>query len=81
LEGNNWLPIDVFFLVNGFPLTCELLEDVVEKIKKLGYEVTPELMERLKENDKRLDIFYSKTSNTKTWPPYSGAHVKTQRGW
>jgi hypothetical protein len=43
-----WIPIDVYFLSNGFPLTHERSEVVQERLARMGY--------RLKDLEKFMEV-------------------------
>jgi len=76
--GKKWLPIDVFFLISGFPHTCELSQDIVRRLKNMGYGIrNPELLER---HEKILDRDYIKFYGIrKSWPPHPNISIKTKR--
>jgi len=39
MAGKAWIPIDVYFLSNGFPLTHERKEMVEERLARMGYKL------------------------------------------
>lgn len=54
--SNNWIPIDVYLMVTGFPLTCELSQDIVRRLAQLGFMVDdPSFLER---HEKRISSYY-----------------------
>jgi hypothetical protein len=79
MSKKKWLPIDVLFLISGFPSTCELKQDIVKRLKKMGYEVKhPELLDR---HEEILDRDYIKFYGIKKhWPPRAGISIKTKKG-
>ena len=57
MAGKVWIPIDVYFLSNGFPLTSERIDMVEVRLKKMGYELKD--TDSFKEIHERLiDKFY-----------------------
>jgi len=39
MAGKVWMPIDVYFLSNGFPLTHEMSEVVEARLLRMGYRL------------------------------------------
>ena len=37
MEGKAWIPVDVYFLSNGFPFTHERAEMVEVRLSRMGY--------------------------------------------
>ena len=48
MAGKVWLPVDVYFLSNGFPLTHERTEVVEERLARMGY--------RLKDSESFMEL-------------------------
>ena len=40
MADKTWIPVDVYFLSNGFPFTHERAEMVEERLARLGYHLT-----------------------------------------
>ena len=57
MQNKRWIPIDAYFLSNGFPTTSERADMVEKRLKKMGYDFRDP--ERFKEIHQRLiDSFY-----------------------
>ena len=39
MANKAWIPVDVYFLSNGFPLTHERKEMVAERLTRMGYRL------------------------------------------
>ena len=44
MEGNKWIPIDVFFMASGS--TAEVPKGIERRLKRMGYKINPEILER-----------------------------------
>jgi len=67
LEENKWIHIDVFFLVSGFPLTCELSQDIIRRLKNMGYEIrNPKILER---HESRINDYFRHRDGVHTEKP------------
>ncbi|MBN2073618.1 MAG: hypothetical protein JW770_06715 [Actinobacteria bacterium] len=57
MQNKRWIPIDAYFLSNGFPTTSERADMVQVRLKRMGYDFKNP--ERFKEIHQRLiDSFY-----------------------
>lgn len=57
MQNKRWIPIDAYFLSNGFPTTSERADMVQVRLKRMGYDFNNP--ERFKEIHQRLiDSFY-----------------------
>ena len=57
MQNKRWIPIDAYFLSNGFPTTSERADMVQARLKRMGYDFKNP--EKFKEIHQRLiDSFY-----------------------
>ena len=57
MQNKRWIPIDAYFLSNGFPTTSERADMVEKRLKRMGYDFRNP--ERFAEIHQRLiDSFY-----------------------
>ena len=57
MQNKRWIPIDAYFLSNGFPTTSERADMVQVRLKKMGYDFRDP--EKFKEIHQRLiDSYY-----------------------
>ena len=58
MAGKTWIPVDVYFLSNGFPFTHERTEMVKERLFRMGYCLKdPESF--MEVHEKIMGSFYS----------------------
>ena len=62
MAGKVWIPIDVYFLSNGFPLTSERIDMMEIRLKKMGYELkAPDIFKEI--HERLIDKFYGYKDN------------------
>jgi len=73
-----WIPVDAYFLSQGFPLTHERTEKAMERLKKMGYKLKdPESFMEI--HERIMARFYKgkdRVHTQKAWKKYKGKKYK-----
>ena len=69
MADKTWIPIDVYFLSNGFPFTHERAEMVEERLSRMGYRLK-DPKNSMEVHNKIMSKFYSWKDTVHTQTKY-----------